>query len=486
MLVCRIEAADFRERFQLTTGGLAEPIHLSVDGIEVLGKEMPDELRAEYGCFSLSVRPSFVQEPYTGAALRNAYLALIVAFVIALAAFFAYWTYKPLYLLGRKYALSEEMDELKGLDSMMTSLLSRNEAIARGANERLGRLKPQMLSMLLHGNREAYLTDTLKMLGVALDKNDFSLFLLSPLRNALPLAGLIEDMTDEQLALYAVSCEEENCMAVIACLDESYLADDAMDLIRSLTDSAGTAVCLRGSGWVASLEELSERFEAMTERSDGGFRRETFQKILGCVRRREWNEAQEQVSRLSQAIAEEGERAFVLESAAELVRTGREEGFLLDEVLICDMMLADTCAGFAALIQRQIEKWIVSDQERAEFRSSAIAGEVIEYIHAHYMDYGLSLDSIAAAFGVSSNTLQRVIKRETRMTYREYVVKLRIDVAKRLLLRKDRTVTEVAAQVGYANLSHFIKSFRMLTGVTPASYRDGASAQPEEKTDGRP
>lgn len=89
-----------------------------------------------------------------------------------------------------------------------------------------------------------------------------------------------------------------------------------------------------------------------------------------------------------------------------------------------------------------------------------MAGEVIEYIHTHYKENSLSLDSISAAFGVSTNTLYRLVKRETHMTYREYVVKLRIDVAKRLLLRQDRTVTEVASQVGYVNLSHFIKSFK--------------------------
>ena len=149
----------------------------------------------------------------------------------------------------------------------------------------------------------------------------------------------------------------------------------------------------------------------------------------------------------------------------------------MDEVLLGDMMLADSICQFAALAIRQMEKWALSDQEHANARSNAMAGEVIEYIHTHYKENSLSLDSISAAFGVSTNTLYRLVKRETHMTYREYVVKLRIDVAKRLLLRQDRTVTEVASQVGYVNLSHFIKSFKALTGLTPAQYRAGGRAE---------
>ena len=472
-----VSAEALYERMQLTSGGLPSDIALWVNGFAAVGTKSGDgALWAESGNFTLAAKPSLDVALGAGASLRNAYLALIVAFVLALAVILAYRSYMPLRRLGKKYALADGQNEWEGIDSLLGSLLSRNEMVANKMKEQLARLKPQMLGMLLDGNCDQHVLDALAALGVALNSEYFALLLLVPLERAKAFSSLIADMTEEQIALYPVEREKEGCLCVLACMEESYLVDDAREWIESLLESEGD-IQVRYGGVVAHIEEVGFLFAKMANARAPIQREALFTQMIACVRAHDWQAAHDFLLQLENEPPAEGEATFALESTATLVRIGREEGLPMDEVLLGDMMLADSICQFAALAIRQMEKWALSDQEHANARSNAMAGEVIEYIHTHYKENSLSLDSISAAFGVSTNTLYRLVKRETHMTYREYVVKLRIDVAKRLLLRQDRTVTEVASQVGYVNLSHFIKSFKALTGLTPAQYRAGGRAE---------
>ena len=57
------------------------------------------------------------------------------------------------------------------------------------------------------------------------------------------------------------------------------------------------------------------------------------------------------------------------------------------------------------------------------------------------------------------------------MSYKEYLTKLRIEEAKKLLVQEEISVNDVCQRVGYINVSYFIKIFQKYTGVTPTRYR---------------
>lgn len=100
------------------------------------------------------------------------------------------------------------------------------------------------------------------------------------------------------------------------------------------------------------------------------------------------------------------------------------------------------------------------------------AKKAVEYIISHCTAYDLSLDLIAQEFQISSAYLCRLIKQETGMSYKEYLTKLRMDEAKKILMDKEVSVVDVCQRIGYSNVSHFIKVFQKYTGMTPAKYRD--------------
>ena len=53
----------------------------------------------------------------------------------------------------------------------------------------------------------------------------------------------------------------------------------------------------------------------------------------------------------------------------------------------------------------------------------------------------------------------------------EYIHEVRIRKAKELLIQTEKTVQEISGSVGFANIQHFHRLFKRLTGVTPNEYR---------------
>jgi transcriptional regulator GlxA family with amidase domain len=73
--------------------------------------------------------------------------------------------------------------------------------------------------------------------------------------------------------------------------------------------------------------------------------------------------------------------------------------------------------------------------------------------------------------GIAERTLKRRFKQATGNTLIDYVQKIRIEAAKRLLEDSTMPVDEIAASVGYEDNSFFRRLFKRLTGLTPSRYR---------------
>ena len=67
--------------------------------------------------------------------------------------------------------------------------------------------------------------------------------------------------------------------------------------------------------------------------------------------------------------------------------------------------------------------------------------------------------------------LARMYKKKTGVSLKDYINDYRIQQAKLLLQQSDKQVGEVAADVGFSNLSYFSTLFKKSTGLTPVEYR---------------
>lgn len=92
-------------------------------------------------------------------------------------------------------------------------------------------------------------------------------------------------------------------------------------------------------------------------------------------------------------------------------------------------------------------------------------------IDTTYMDYSFSLQLVADKFHVSLSYLSQYFKDRTEITILDYVTDLKITKAKHLLETTDLTLKYIAEQVGYLNVSSFIRRFKQVTGLTPGEYK---------------
>lgn len=95
---------------------------------------------------------------------------------------------------------------------------------------------------------------------------------------------------------------------------------------------------------------------------------------------------------------------------------------------------------------------------------------ILHYIQEH-CEEKLTLDELSAKFFINKFHLCHVFKASTGLGVAEYIIKCRITKA-RDLLRRGYRVREVSERVGFHNDSHFIRTFRKLTGTSPKLYAD--------------
>ena len=78
---------------------------------------------------------------------------------------------------------------------------------------------------------------------------------------------------------------------------------------------------------------------------------------------------------------------------------------------------------------------------------------------------------IIAALAVSPNYLSRLFRRETGLTLTTYIQHARLEQAKRLLADDDRSISEIAYQVGYQNYRDFYRNFVKYEKASPRHVR---------------
>lgn len=93
--------------------------------------------------------------------------------------------------------------------------------------------------------------------------------------------------------------------------------------------------------------------------------------------------------------------------------------------------------------------------------------EVIRYLHDHHTE-AIKLDDLAASFFISTPHLCREFKKFTSSTIVQYVNNVRIGRAQRLLLETEMAITDVSKEVGFANVTHFNRTFKAVTGMSPS------------------
>lgn len=98
-----------------------------------------------------------------------------------------------------------------------------------------------------------------------------------------------------------------------------------------------------------------------------------------------------------------------------------------------------------------------------------------EFLDEHFDD-AVSLEDLARLTRLSPFHLHRTFSKEAGIPPHAYQVQVRIARAK-VLLQKNRSLSEVALTTGFADQSHFTRHFKRLVGVTPSRFFDRKNVQ---------
>lgn len=97
----------------------------------------------------------------------------------------------------------------------------------------------------------------------------------------------------------------------------------------------------------------------------------------------------------------------------------------------------------------------------------------LNYIEAHYKE-SISLDEVISHLNINKSYFCTLFKKETGVTFTNYVNQIRIEKSKRQLLNDNRSVLEIALSVGFTNQNYYAMTFKKHTEMTPMEFRKKA------------
>jgi AraC family transcriptional activator of pobA len=145
---------------------------------------------------------------------------------------------------------------------------------------------------------------------------------------------------------------------------------------------------------------------------------------------------------------------------------------------------ARPAASMRPTVQRSLLTLVLNEVEHAAgplagtvAASGGVVVDSLRFIERNCLRK-LTLGDVATAVGRSPAYVTSALSRATGRSAVAWIISGRIAEARRLLAHSDEAVDAIAARVGYADATHFIRTFRRHAGATPAAWRARLWARP--------
>lgn len=102
------------------------------------------------------------------------------------------------------------------------------------------------------------------------------------------------------------------------------------------------------------------------------------------------------------------------------------------------------------------------------------------YINSHFNE-DISAEMLAERANMSYGNFSRAFTKATHKNFRDYLNDIRTNHAEQLIVNTELPITEISAQSGYQNVTHFITMYKRLKGITPLAQRKRAKERAKTK-----
>ena len=425
-------------------------------------------------------------------------VVLAVLLGTAIAVYAAWRSYQPIRKLYAKYGGSQKpSNELQTLEDVLSNSLKRNSFSQKQIEEQMEQLdlqqswlKQQLVMMLITGNDSPVVKELIQKMGFEMSHAHFALCFLYLQGDEGDRTGLvrsIEDFSDEECTLYAAELQENREYIVLMNFQEEEQCRELLELLSDSLESRNLSVRVQ---WSRTCSQLNEIASAAIETLNTP-------PVALAVDNAEAEEedALEQMA----ALTESGSTSQALALLETMIAQteNRYPSYLMRiymlNRLVQQMMTLASREGVTLppkspgqdpdSVRETLEQLVRALCRKGAQRSSAEkpeGGKTAAYVREHCLDGDISLSSTAEALGISTKQVSRLLRMEVNMTFKEYLLHLRMSAAQDFLREEGLSIAETAGRVGYFNISHFIKCFKAYTGMTPGEWKKLSSGRTME------
>lgn len=123
------------------------------------------------------------------------------------------------------------------------------------------------------------------------------------------------------------------------------------------------------------------------------------------------------------------------------------------------------------IFKNEYDFLVVEDSDKQYSRNQQAVIKAVKYIRKNYHDKEISLQRVAAEVALSHYYFSHIFKYELKITFIDYLTKVRIEAAAKLLKNRNLNVNQIAYAVGYQDPNYFSKVFKRVMKTSPIEYR---------------
>ncbi|EHI97865.1 two component transcriptional regulator, AraC family [Clostridium sp. DL-VIII] len=172
---------------------------------------------------------------------------------------------------------------------------------------------------------------------------------------------------------------------------------------------------------------------------------------------------------------DDSENIILISSIQDMIKwvsIGNELETEIIEYLKCNVIVeqANVCDGILK-VKSEYLKLINSVNVKKKYNPMTLAA--IKHIEESYYLNNLSINDISDKLEVTSSYLSKLLKKETGLSFIDYLTNTRIKKAMYLMKEPTIKIYDVAELIGYSNQHYFCRAFKKVVGVSPTEYKRG-------------
>ncbi len=428
-------------------------------------------------------------------------MALIIPLLLCLTVILSFRSYRPIKKLQNMIAPTNEDDsenEFHRISHAFEKLLENEKKHQQDIEQQKTILKHQMVDIILNNSISHVLQAQAIEMGIVLSKDYYYVLAINVEPTEKDIYDELEELSD------LISCDlfigelgADHCISLLIGLTSSqHTKDNFLDIISDFFDKLPIRAFVGCSRSMKSIDQIptalleahSSLYEARCSRNrivlfenspkepnDVIFQLENIPHIVyQSLKKKQFFEVQTSLQQCLRLLNSSTHstvflRNFYNNMMLSLNKIAGELGTTISQEQNLAIIMSPSAESFIQAYSELVD-WLYSFMLDKASKAANSAQEIIDFIHSNFCNYDMSLNLLKEKFGYNIPQLSVMIQDAIGVSFRSYVVSLRMERAKELL-KTHLAVSEISNMVGYSSVSHFTKTFRTYFGDKPSQFR---------------